>query len=168
MMSSLRGHSHASARLASRTLCGKVGEHMTLQASDALTRCQAFWWGVEIGPDCRFYGVPILRRAPDSAIRIGSSCRFRSLQSSNLVGLNHRCVVATLYPGAEITIGSEVGLSGTSVTAAQSVVVGNRVLCAANVTITDTDWHGLWPGAPGERRRAGAAAPVSIEDDVWL
>jgi len=38
-------------------------------------------------------------------------------------------------------------------------------MCGANVTITDTDWHGI---PPGERRSPGKAAPVVIGPNVWL
>jgi acetyltransferase-like isoleucine patch superfamily enzyme len=123
------------------------------------------WWGVRIGRGCRFYGTPLFQRAERSVIEIGPMCRFRSRQRSNPVGVNRRCVVATLKPGAEIHIGASTGLSGTTVTAARRVTIGARVLCGANTTITDTDWHGL---EPIPRRSEGAVDPVSIEDDVWL
>ncbi|MCX6924177.1 MAG: acyltransferase [Verrucomicrobia bacterium] len=56
-------------------------------------------------------------------------------------------------------------MSGTTVAAAQSITIGNEVLCGANVTITDTDWHGI---RPDERRKAGQSAPVVIEKNAWL
>jgi acetyltransferase-like isoleucine patch superfamily enzyme len=56
-------------------------------------------------------------------------------------------------------------MSGTIVAAAQSIVIGDDVLCGANVTITDTDWHGI---RPDDRRKAGPSAPVVIENNVWL
>ena len=59
------------------------------------------------------------------------------------------------------------GFSGTVIAAAESIVIGDRVLCGANVTITDTDWHAI---NLSERSTPGtaASAPVSIEDDVWI
>ena len=151
-----------------RSALDMASEQMTVRVSGAISHCEAVLWGVDFGPGCRFYGLPIIRRAPDSVIEVGPRCRLRSLQSSNLVGVNRRCVIATLRPEARIVLGSDVGLSGTSVTAAASVTLGDRVLCAANVTITDTDWHSTEPGGPHCRRPAGAVEAVRIEDDVWL
>jgi acetyltransferase-like isoleucine patch superfamily enzyme len=49
--------------------------------------------------------------------------------------------------------------------AAESIVLGDRVVCGANVTITDTDWHGV---RPEDRRDAAKSAPVEIGSDVWM
>jgi len=62
-------------------------------------------------------------------------------------------------------VGSGCGFSGTVIAAAEEVVIGHRVYCGANVTITDTDWHGL---KPEERSLPGQSAPVRLEDDVWI
>lgn len=143
----------------------KFRELAILGSSGVVTRGHAWWWGVAIGHGCRFYGPPLFSRTEHSSIEIGAMCRFRSLQSSNPVGINRRCTIATLKPGAEVRIGLRSGFSGTTITAAESVTIGDRVLCGANVTITDTDWHGLEPHA---NRGVAAVAPVVIEDDVWL
>ena len=58
-------------------------------------------------------------------------------------------MVSTLRPGATLRIGSSCGFSGTVVAAAESIVIGDRVLCGANSTITDTDWHGVDPAERG-------------------
>jgi len=51
--------------------------------------------------------------------------------------------------------------------AASGIFIGDRVLCGANVTITDTDWHPVDPRSR-QLRECGRALPVRIEDDVWL
>jgi acetyltransferase-like isoleucine patch superfamily enzyme len=132
-----------------------------------MARAAARWWGIELGEACRFYGLPLFRRIPGSGIRIGRNCQFRSAVWSNQVGLNRRCTISTLYRGALIEIGEGCGFSSTAISAAQSVTIGNRVMCGANVAIMDTDWHPM----DAEERQAGAAgpsAPVFIGDDVWL
>lgn len=81
---------------------------------------------------------------------------------AKLTGYN---VLATLEPSARIQIGSGCGLSATVIGAATEIVLEEDVLCGANVTITDTDWHGIHP----QRRRAkGRCAPVHIGKNVWL
>jgi len=127
----------------------------------------ARWWGIDIGRNCRFYGMPIFRRLPGSKILIGGNCEFRSGQWSNLVGLNRPCMISTLTRTARIAIGDDCGFSGTVIGSATSVTLGVRVMCGANVTITDTNWHAIdW-----RDRLAGKGAetaPVVIGDDVWL
>jgi acetyltransferase-like isoleucine patch superfamily enzyme len=83
------------------------------------------------------------------------------LPASNLIGVNRPCIIATLAPGAEIEVGPGCGLSGTVISAAQRITLGEDVRCGANTFITDTDWHTNDP-------RVGPDAPVIIEDNVWL
>lgn len=135
------------------------------RADGVLNYTAAALWGVQIGPRCEFYGRVSFERQLGSIIRVGPECRFRSRNTSNRIGINRPCMISTLFPGAEILIGQRVGMSGTTVAAAQSITIGNEVLCGANVTITDTDWHGI---RPDERRKAGQSAPVVIEKNAWL
>lgn len=127
----------------------------------------ARWWGVLLGPGCSFFGMPIFRRHPRSSILIGAGCVFRSAVWSNLVGINRPCIISTLDSGARVSIGDGCGFSGTVIGAAESIRLGDRVMCGANVTITDTDWHAIDPGrrSAGE---AGRSAAVVIESDVWI
>ena len=132
-----------------------------------MARSAAGWWGIELGEGCRFYGLPLFRRLPGSRIRVGRNCQFRSTVWSNQLVLNRRCTVSTLSRSALIEIGEGCGFSSTAISAAQSVRIGKRVMCGANVAIMDTDWHSF----DAEQRQAGTAGPASpvlIEDDVWL
>jgi acetyltransferase-like isoleucine patch superfamily enzyme len=126
----------------------------------------AWWWGVHIGHSCRFYGLPLFRRLPGSRITIGKNCQFRSSRWSNLVGINRPCMISTLSETAQVRIGNECGFSGTIIGSASSISIGNRVMCGANVTITDTDWH---PTGWRDRMKGHAkVSPVVIGNDVWL
>lgn len=133
--------------------------------SGAATRTDAWSRGVEIGEGCTFLGRTQFRRASHSRIVIGPRCEFRSAFWANEVGLNRPCKVSTLREAAEVRIGGGCGLSGTVIAASSQVVLGERVLCGANVTIIDSDAHGL---ALELRRSAPQPRPVLIEDDVWL
>lgn len=84
-----------------------------------------------------------------------------------MIGINRPCIIATLREGASISIGSDCGFSGTTIGAAVDIRIGDNVMCGANTTITDTDWHHVDPS----RRRDVVevpAAPVILEDNVWL
>jgi len=140
-------------------LRGRISTHKTAW--------KARYWGVKLGRGCSFYGAPIFRRLPGSKILVGARCTFRSAAWSNLAGINHPCILATLGENAVILIGDDSGFSGAAIGAAQSVTIGDRVMVGANSSISDTDWHPVDPGrrAAGE---SGAAESVCIEDDVWL
>lgn len=128
-------------------------------------RLSALLWGIHVGKKCRFFGRARFYRTPGGTIIIGDQCTFRSSKRSNFAGINRPCMISTIANGANIKIGSGCGFSGTVIGAAQSVCIGNNVLCGVNVTITDTDWHGV---EPGTRRDIGRSAPVIIEDNVWI
>ena len=119
------------------------------------------WWGIDIASDCIFDGLPYFYRCPGSQIYIGCRCRFNSSKKSNLIGINHSCMISTLREKTIIEIGGGCGFSGTVIGAEKQVVLGKNVRCGANTIITDTDWHTDDPGT-------GKAAAVIIEDDVWL
>jgi carbonic anhydrase/acetyltransferase-like protein (isoleucine patch superfamily) len=130
-------------------------------------RTLARWWGIKLGRGCRFYGLPLIRRIPDSSIRIGDRCHFRSARWSNQVGLNRPCMLSTLREGAVIEIGEGSGFSGTVIGAQARITIGAGVLVGGNCTITDTDWHAI--GAAARRAdEPGKSSPVVIEDGVWL
>lgn len=124
----------------------------------------AAYWGVELGEACTFHGPIMFNRTGHSRIVIGSNCVFRSAYWSNEVGVNRPCMLSTSAPGAELVIGDGCGLSGTVIAAAESVVLGDNVLCGANVTIMDTDVHEPESPTFGRARHA----PVVIEDGAWL
>ena len=129
-------------------------------SSTFLTYFVCFLKGIQIGKKNRFYGIPILFRTVCSKISIGNNCIFRSDFTSNLIGVNKKCSIATLCENAEVIIGNNCGLSGTTICAAEKIVIGNDVLCGANVTITDSNWH--------TERYLSKPGPVIIEDNVWL
>jgi acetyltransferase-like isoleucine patch superfamily enzyme len=78
-----------------------------------------------------------------------------------MIGINHPCIISTLKEGARIEIGANCGFSGTVISSAVTIVIGDNVRCGANTIITDTDWHTDDP-------RTGPDAPVLIGKDVWL
>jgi acetyltransferase-like isoleucine patch superfamily enzyme len=124
----------------------------------------AAYWGVELGQSCSFYGPIMFNRTGYSRIAIGSDCVFRSAYWSNEIGVNRPCMLSTLAPEAELLIGDRCGLSGTVIAASESVVLGDDVLCGANVTIMDSDLHS--PEFPSARE--APHAPVVIEAGAWL
>ena len=108
-------------------------------------RLLAFFWGIRLGSNIHFFGKTYFSRAFNSEIKIGENCQFRSATWSNKAGINRNCMISTLQPQAKIIIGKRTGFSGVVIAAAESITIGDDVLCGANVTINDTDWHGIEP-----------------------
>ena len=118
--------------------------------------------GVRIGSGLLFDGVPRIVNHPKMGrVVIGNRCRFNSSFKSNLIGINHKCIISTHLEGSEILIGEKCGFSGTVIACFKSIVIGNHVRCGANTVITDSDWHLDDP-------RVGPPRPIVIKDNVWL
>jgi acetyltransferase-like isoleucine patch superfamily enzyme len=92
---------------------------------------------------------------------------MRSSRRSNLAGINRPCYISTLCAGASIRIGHSCGFSGTVIGSAQSVQIGNHVMCGANSVITDTDWHPV-DSAARLSGAEGRSRPVILENNVWI
>jgi NDP-sugar pyrophosphorylase family protein len=124
-------------------------------------------WGVRVGAGCIFDGPTHFKRYPTSTVTIGANCRFRSSPRSNFIGLNRHCALSTHAKGAVIQVGRRCGFSGAVIAARERIVLGEGVLCGANVTITDFDWHVVEP-ARRHSRQSGESSPVEVGDNVWL
>ena len=116
----------------------------------------------------RFYGLPWIRiGGRNSKIRIGARFSAVSTIGRNSFGIIQPVVIRTVGHGAEIVIGDDVGVSGCTISAGKSIVIGNRVLVGSGAVITDGDAHPIDP----EERRSGVLCerrPVVIEDDVFI
>ena len=67
--------------------------------------------------------------------------------------------------GGEIFLGKYILISpGTSIRSAKKIRIGQSTMIASDVTITDSDWHGIYD------RTDYVASPkeVTIEDNVWI
>lgn len=133
---------------------------------------RAIWrkQGVALGEGIVWLGKPILTMAQDSQISIGDKCLICSRSEQTALGVNHPVILRTLCAGAELRIGTRVRMSGTTICAAERVVVGDRCVIGANVTIADTDFHALDPvvRSSPEDARSAAHKPVEIGDDVFI
>lgn len=121
----------------------------------------AWWWGVKLGANARFFGKCYFKRFPKSTIVIGDNAEFLSSPHSNLIGVNRPCIISTLTEEAVLEVGANCGFSGTVIGAFTKIKIGDNVRCGANTLITDSDWH---PDDP----RVGQSKPVTIGNNVWL
>lgn len=124
--------------------------------------------GVTPGRRWRIYGAPTIQRFRGSRIVLGDGLVLRSWRASNPLAPHHPVALATRAAGALIAVGEDVGMTGATLVAAERITIGDRVLIGANTTIVDTDFHPLAPAARRADPQAGAHAPVTIEDDVFI
>lgn len=128
----------------------------------------AVWHGIKFDMTWRFRGLPWLRVAgKDSSIIIGKNFTANSRIRFNSFGIIQRVVIRTVAPGAKIIIGDNVGISGCTISAGMSIIIGNWVLIGSGAVISDGDAHPIDP----EERRAGYGgkrSPIVIEDDVFI
>jgi acetyltransferase-like isoleucine patch superfamily enzyme len=129
--------------------------------SSLIAKIKAKWWGVKIGKRLFVNGKIKFRRLPKSKIIIGDGCRFNSSFDSNLIGVNHPCIISTLKREAEINIGFNCAFSGTTIGAFKKITIESGVKCGANTLITDSDWH-------EEDSRSSETKEVYIGKNVWL
>jgi acetyltransferase-like isoleucine patch superfamily enzyme len=154
-------------------ITGKIINKIRQQRLKILSMYSRLWMGVELsikkiqyGKGLRFWGTACVVRYPASIIVIGDKCSFRSDKTSNLIGVNRKCILSTHSKNASIILGNNCGLSGTVIGSKQKIILGNNVLCGANTLITDFDWHGV---LPDERRTTtGDAKEIIIGNNVFI
>jgi len=117
--------------------------------------------GAVLGHGVRFIGRPIVELAPSSMLQVGARTRIISVTSRTPLGVNHAVVLRTLLPGAIISLGDDVGVSGGSICSAVNVAIGNGTMLGANVTVVDTDFHPI-----DGRQRRYAPLPEPIAEDA--
>jgi acetyltransferase-like isoleucine patch superfamily enzyme len=157
----------SAARLIARTPWKLFNESRRL-ALLPLARLYFALVGVPWPKGLRLYGLPIIQKYRPSTLTIGAGSELRSTPRSNPLGPSHPVILTTRRAGAKLIIGANFGMTGGTICAEESIIIGNNVIVGANTTITDTDFH---PLDPAQRRRdplAGATAPIIIEDDVFI
>jgi acetyltransferase-like isoleucine patch superfamily enzyme len=101
---------------------------------------------VKYGRNINLYGIPVIYRFTNAAIEIGDNCRINSSFLSNLIGLQQRTIIIARGSG-KINIGKNVGISGATIYAWESISIGNNTLIGANSKIFDNDFHPVDPKA---------------------
>lgn len=113
----------------------------------------------------------IIVEAPQGArIVIGDRVLLSSISEATALGVAHPIILRCLTAEAEITIGEDCGLSGTSVCAAVEVRIGARCMFGADAMVFDTDFHNH---APEGRRYSKPdwpriSRPTIIGNDVFI
>lgn len=96
---------------------------------------------VEYGKKLLLKGMPVIFNRSGAKLKIGYNVTVKSSFLSNLVGLYSRTIIVTRAPGAEIVIGDNVGISGTTIYARKGIYIGDNTAIGGNCKILDNDFH---------------------------
>jgi len=126
--------------------------------------------GIVLGDYISWLGKPIISFVKGSSMSIGNKSVFCSRSIQTALGVNHPVVIRTLTSEAVLSIGSKTRMSGTTICAATKIIIGDRCVIGANVTIVDTDFHSMDPllrSSPDDGKYA-ISKPVVIGNDVFI
>ncbi len=122
--------------------------------------------GLPYQPDWDLRGFPVLVRARGGSIHVGRRWKAVSRLTANSLGVSQP-VYLNVGPNAVISIGDDVGMSGCSISAKESIVIGDRVLVGTGVFVVDNDSHPIAPTQRNDYRQTRRAA-VTIGSDVFI
>ncbi|MDH2362476.1 acyltransferase [Priestia megaterium] len=96
---------------------------------------------IKYGSGLHLYGCPIIFNKRGATISIGRNVTINSSFLSNLVGLYSRTILITRTSEAKIKIGDNVGISGATIYARSSIIIGENTMIGGNTKILDNDFH---------------------------
>lgn len=134
------------------------------------TNLKLDYYNVEHG-SCKFFGYTRITIFKGAKVKIGNN--FRALSGREYcVSSNDPCKLV-VWPGGELIIGDNVGISATSFACKGVIHVGNNVRIGSGCVIHDTDHHSMDPklrtqSANGVDAANAIKKPVIIKDNVFI
>ena len=146
---------------------------------DLLTRWYCLLSGIRYHKDWQVTGrMVIIRRSrincmlqhkPNGTLTIGHGFCCLNKIKSNAVGLIQPCVFNIATTGSRIIIGNNVGISGSTICATKSVIIGDSVMIGSGCIITDTDSHPVdWRARKERRNDKTLASSIVIGNNVFI
>lgn len=124
--------------------------------------------GVKYGKGLRMIGWPFVFRFPSASLELGEDCAINSNFWSNLLGLYQRSIIIARGTG-KIRIGKNVGISGATIYAIDSIEIGDNCRIGANVKIVDNDFHPIDAQARlNDDREQIGHRPIRIGKNVFV
>ena len=103
----------------------------------------------------------------DISIGVGFKCN--NTVDSNSIGLIQPCVFDIAIDNSKIIIGNNVGISGSTINAAQSITIEDNVLIGSGCIITDTDSHPInYHDRIEDNASQTKVAPVVIKEGAFI
>jgi acetyltransferase-like isoleucine patch superfamily enzyme len=129
---------------------------------------EAKFKGAEFLGSVDLVGRPIISLAANSRIVVGDAVKMNSMVRGNPLGLSRPSVLRTLAPGAEIILGTGVGLSGAAICAGLRIEVGDHTIIGAGAMIMDNDFHQPIEGWKWSNDSRTGAEPIKIGRGVFI
>lgn len=125
---------------------------------------------VDIGAGFSSAGMPRIYIHKNGSFYIGEKFRMNNTSHSNPIGRNARCLFR-VDDGAELSIGTNVGMSGVSIVCQEEIRIGDNVRIGGNTCIYDTDFHSLDPMDRMSRKHDKENTikrKITISDNVFI
>jgi len=90
-----------------------------------------------------WHGLPIVTQWKKNSIEIGTGWLACSRPEKNSIGVMQPVILRTKSTDAWIRVGRDVGMSGCSIVARESIIIEDEVLIGSGVLIIDNDAHPL-------------------------
>jgi len=133
-----------------------------------LWRCYARQRRANVHPSVVMNGRPLIRCVRGGTLEIREGVKINTRVASNPVIGRSRTSLIVMAPGARMTIGAHVGMSGVCICAANSVEIGEKTIIGADALITDTDFHSPLPDGGWSNDAVGTSAPVKIGKGCFI
>jgi tetrahydrodipicolinate N-succinyltransferase len=122
--------------------------------------------GAEVGEGVVVLGRPNVQRIAGRIV-IGAGVTLRSSDSGYHTAMYHPVrLMVDASDDAVIEIGENTRINGASIHATRRISIGRNCLIAANVTILDSDGHGV--SVADRDVHNPVSRPVRVDDDVWI
>jgi len=123
---------------------------------------------VTLGKNFISRGIPKLYI--QGSMKVGTNFKINNTITNNPIGRNYKCMFVVRY-GARLVIGNNVGMSGTTIVAQKSIIIGDNVKIGGNVCIYDTDFHSLDAQTRADRKEDFLNTnkkDIFISDNVFI
>ncbi|MBE6328076.1 MAG: acyltransferase [Bacteroidales bacterium] len=101
-------------------------------------------------------------------LSIGRNFTCLNKMASNSIGLIQPCMFNYSMDGAKLTIGDNVGISGSTLNCTTSITIGDNTNIGSGCLITDTDSHPIHWIIRRENREPAPKSPIIIGNDVFI
>jgi acetyltransferase-like isoleucine patch superfamily enzyme len=115
----------------------------------------------------RFYRLPIVQVHKKASVRIGKKFVACSSPYHNSIGVIQKVTIKALSPKSILSIGSNVGVSGATISCSSRINIGDNVLIGSGVLISDSDAHAINPRYRNDSSKT-ISKPIIIENDVFI
>ncbi|SEN61368.1 acyltransferase [Paenibacillus sp. OV219] len=124
---------------------------------------------VRYGKNLLLKGMPVIFNKSGAELTIGNNVTINSSFLSNLVGLYQRTIIVTRTSESKISIGNNVGISGATIYARNSISIGDNTLIGGNAKIMDNDFHPIEIEARNaDIKEKIGAKPITIGKNCFI